>query len=292
MNAAQRHDPVKATGRFVRPQPEIDQAPRWPTTRQWPRIVLWAASQILLFLALFQAYKMVRKSFITRAESVAYDNALDILRWQGKLGLNFELDWQRWVLDQGSLIKVFNNIYAYYMYGFYACAIILLVMSPVRYRYLRRVFIISMLVALPWYVIYPLAPPRFMEPYGWPFVDTLAVYGPNYFSESGLVTANRFAAMPSMHCGWTMVAGIMIAAAIPGKWVGRGVGLFLTLLLPVTVIVTGNHYWLDVVGGWIVIGVSLLINRALPFPLPIAWPWQSSAREGASAAASQAARGS
>lgn len=257
-------------------RPPGDHELRWPAHRDWPRIVLWAGSQILLFLALFQVYKMVRKTFITRAESVAYDNALDILRYQGWLNSNFELDWQRWVLDRGDLILVFNNIYAYYMYGFYACAIILLVMSPVRYQYLRRVFIISMVVALPWYALYPLAPPRFMEPYGWPFVDTLAVYGPNYFSESGLVTANRFAAMPSMHCGWTMVAGLMISAAVPWRWLGRSLFVFLTLLLAVTVIVTGNHYWLDIVGGWAVVGASLAINRFLPFPLSIRWPWQSS----------------
>jgi len=237
-----------------------------------------AGSQILLFLALFQVYKMVRKTFITRAEGVAYDNALDILRYQGWINANFELGWQRWVLDQGDLILVFNNIYAYYMYGFYACAIILLVMSPIRYRYLRRVFIISMIVALPWYALYPLAPPRFMGQYGWPFVDTLAVYGPNYFSESGLVTANRFAAMPSMHCGWTMVAGLMISAAVPWRWLGRSLFVFLTLLLAVTVIVTGNHYWLDIIGGWAVVSVALLINRALPFPLPLRWPWQSPVR--------------
>lgn len=264
---------LNSTGRFLRPP--HDGTPRWPAPREWPRLVLWAGSQILLFLALFQVYKMVRKTFITRAEGVAYDHALDILRYQGWLNANFELDWQRWVLDRGDLILVFNNIYAYYMYGFYACAIILLVMSPVRYRYLRRVFIISMLVALPWYALYPLAPPRFMEPYGWPFVDTLAVYGPDYFSESGLVTANRFAAMPSMHCGWTMVAGLMIAAAVPWRWLGRTLFIFLTLLLAVTVIVTGNHYWLDIVGGWAVVGASLLINRHLPFPLPITWPWRS-----------------
>jgi membrane-associated phospholipid phosphatase len=44
--------------------------------------------------------------------------------------------------------------------------------------------------------------------------------------------------------------------------------------MAVTVIVTGNHYWLDVIGGWLVVAVSLLINRWLPFPLPIRWPWQ------------------
>lgn len=278
---------MKDLGSLFRPQPELDQQPRWPASSQWPRIIAWSVSQIVLFLALFQAYKMVRKTFITRAESVAYGNALDILSLQGSIGLNFELSWQRWVLDRGDLIMVFNNIYAYYMYGFYACAIILLALAPVRYLYLRRLFITTMIVALPWYAIYPLAPPRFMEPYGWPFVDTLAVYGPNYFSETGLVTANRFAAMPSMHCGWSMVAGIMLAQALPWPRIGWALAGFITLMMGVVVIVTGNHYWLDIIGGWAVVGVSLVINRLLPFPLPLRWPWQQAPQPTAHSAVAQ-----
>ena len=126
-----------------------------------------------------------------------------------------------------------------------------------------------MVVALPWYAIYPLAPPRFMGDYGWDFVDTLAVYGPNYFSEqrARLRKPVRGDAEHALrldddrrHHGRRCHA---LAVARPD------LGVFLTLLLGVTVIVTGNHYWLDVVGGWIVIGLSLLINRLLPFPLPI-----------------------
>jgi len=251
-----------------------DPGPGLPAARHWPGKLLWGASQIVLFLALFQVYKLVRKTFITRAESVAFENALQILDVQGALHANVELTWQRWVLERGDLILVFNNFYAYFMYVFYACAVSLLILSPVRFRYLRRVFLLTMLIALPWYIIYPLAPPRFMQPYGWDFVDTLAVYGPNYFSETGLVTANRYAAMPSMHCGWTLVGAIMIAAAIPWKGIGRAIGLFLVVFITATVIVTGNHYWLDVVGGWIVVQLALVINRLLPYPLQIRWPGQ------------------
>ncbi len=117
-----------------------------------------------------------------------------------------------------------------------------------------------MIIALPWYALYPLAPPRFMQPYGWPFVDTLAVYGPNYFSESGLVTANRFAAMPSMHGGWTLVMRIMLSAALPWRWTGRVMSLLLVGLIAFTVIVTANHYWIDIIGGWVVVGLALFIN--------------------------------
>lgn len=250
-----------------------DPEPALPAARDLPRTLVWAASQIVLFLALFQAYKLVRKTFITRAESVAFEHALQIFDIQGALHANFELTWQRWVLDRGDLILIFNNYYAYFMYVFYACAIVLLTLAPARFRYLRRVFVLTMLIALPWYIIYPLAPPRFMQPYGWKFVDTLAVYGPNYFSESGLVTANRYAAMPSMHCAWTLVGGMMIAAAIPWRGLGRVIGLLLVVFISVTVMVTANHYWLDIVGGWIVVLLALAINRLLPYPLTNRWPW-------------------
>lgn len=247
--------------------------PSVPKMRDLPRLVLFGASQIVLFLVLFQVYKVVRRTFITRAETVAFDNAEQILDIQGALGANFELHLQRWVLDRGDLILVFNYFYAWFMWVFYAAAMILLFFAPQRYLYLRRVFFLSMLLALPWYVIYPLAPPRFMQPYGWDFIDTLVIYGPNYFSETGLVTANRYAAMPSMHVGWTTIGALMVWGAFPGRFriVGQVLAVLLVAMITFTVMVTGNHYWLDAVGGWIIVGAALAINRALPWRLPMPW---------------------
>jgi hypothetical protein len=261
-----------------------DHEPSLPTVRDLPRVVLFGGGQILLFLVLFQLYKVVRRTFITRAEGVAYDNALQILDIQGALNANFELSLQQWVLDRGDLILFFNYFYAWFMWIFYTCAMILLFFAPQRYLYHRRVFFLTMVLALPWYVIYPLAPPRFMQPYGWEFVDTLQVYGPNYFSESGLVTANRFAAMPSMHVGWTTLGALMLWVAFPGRFriLGRGVSVVLILLVTITVMITGNHYWMDAVGGWIILGAAFAINRMLPWRIPLPWS-EPSARSPSSA---------
>jgi hypothetical protein len=227
------------------------------------------ATQIILFMILMQAYKMVRKTFIQRAERVAFDNALDLLWLQGKLGLNIELDLQKFVLDHDWMIWFFNRYYTYFMTGFYICAASAILFAPKHYPFLRRTFFASMVLALPWYAIYPLAPPRFMDPYGYPFLDTLAVYGPNYFSDSGLVTANRYAAMPSMHCGWTLIGAVMLAYAYP-KWrVGAIVGGTHTALMFLTVMVTGNHYVLDIVGGVLVAGAAFVV--AYWFPTWRAW---------------------
>jgi hypothetical protein len=250
-----------------------DGEPSVPAARDLPRVVLFGAGQIVLFLILFQLYKVVRRTFITRAETVAFDNAQDILAFQGALHLNFEVDLQQWVLERGDLIMVFNYFYSWFMWVFYGCCMILLFFAPQRYLYLRRVFLLTMILALPWYAIYPLAPPRFMQPYGYDFVDTILTYGPNYFSESGLVTANRYAAMPSMHVGWTTVGAMMLWVAFPGafKYVGRVLAVLLVAMIVTTVMVTGNHYWMDAVGGWIIVLAALAINRWLPWRLPMPW---------------------
>lgn len=271
-----------ARGGWLRPP--VDEAPRWPNRRQLVHRALYAIGQVILFLVLFQAYKMVRKLFIQRAEDVAFDNALDILRWEKWLHIDVELRMQQWVLDRPSgLIWFFDHWYSYFTYVFYACAVICILFAPVRYGYLRRVYFLTMLVALPWYFIYPLAPPRFMDQYGFPFIDTMAVFGPNYFSSSGLVTANQLAAMPSMHVGWTTVAAFMVAAALPWHNFSRVVATFLVAGICLTVAVTANHYVLDMVGGWIVVAVCLAVNRLFPYPLPIPWPWRSRAEEPATA---------
>jgi hypothetical protein len=255
--------------------PPDDQPPRFPAGRQLPHVLLYAAGQLAFFFVLLQVYKLARKAFIPPDSAIAYDHAKDVLHFEEKLGLMFELDLQRWVLDQGGwLIKGFNYFYAYYQWTFYACIIFLGIMAPARFRYMRRAYFISMAIATPMYLIYPLAPPRFMGNYGWPFVDALSVYGPNYFSDKGLVTANRFAAMPSMHVGWTTFAGLCLLLAVPWRKVGIALFALLTTAIVLTVMVTGNHYWLDAVGGWLVITAAFIINRLLPYPLPIRWPWQ------------------
>lgn len=252
--------------------PPDDQPPRLPRGRELLRRIPWLLSQFALYLVMFQVYKLARKQFIPPDASIAYGHAKDVLRFEESLGLMFELDLQRWVLDRGDwLIAFFNNVYAYYMWIFHFGMLALALMAPARYRYIRRAFFISMAIATPMYLIYPLAPPRFMEPHGWPFLDTLAIYGPNYFSETGLVTANRFAAMPSMHVGWTTFTAIALMLAIPQRKLGLAVMALLTVLIALTVMITGNHYWLDAVGGWLVIGLAYVINRFVPYPLLQAW---------------------
>lgn len=234
--------------------------------------LIWSVAQGVLILAAFQVYKTVRRFGIPEDTSIAFDHARDVIHSEKRLHLFFELDWQAWALSHGDwYIRFFNYVYAYYMWWVVGGFCLLAFFAPRRYQYLRRAFFISMLLVTPMYLIYPLAPPRFMEPHGWSFIDTMAVYGPNYFSETGLVQANRYAAMPSMHVGWTTFVAISVSMLIPTVRWRIPLVLFMASLITYVVIITGNHYWLDALVGWIFIGTAIVINHFIPFPLLQRW---------------------
>lgn len=246
------------------------------------------ALNIGAFMILFQAYKMVRKQFIQRAETLAFDHALQIIDLQKRLHIFFELDLQDWVLKHEWMIRGLNWYYAAFMWTFYGCCVVAIILAPDVFRKYRRVFLLTMVLALPWYALYPLAPPRLLwehgpaSAFGLPhhFIDTLSVYGPNYFSNSGsggssggggLVTANRFAAMPSMHIGWSTVGAFMLAGAIQWRRLGTVLAVLHVVIMTITVMATGNHYFLDAVGGWLIVLAAFIVARLLPDRIPMPW---------------------
>ena len=222
-------------------------------------------------MAAFQAYKTVRRGMAQRAESIAYDHALQILRWEERLGIDLELRVQQRIVEHDWLFWFFNRYYMAMMWMFYACCVVAILRAPAHYPYLRRVFLCSMLLALPWFYLYPLAPPRFMGEYGYPFLDSQAVYGPNYFSGRSPVTANQFAAMPSMHCGWTTIGAAMLAYALPRRHLGLILGATYAAVMFLTVVVTGHHYFLDIAGGLVTAGGAFALAWMIPHVLQLAW---------------------
>jgi membrane-associated phospholipid phosphatase len=111
------------------------------------------------------------------------------------------------------------------------------------------------------------------ERYG--FVDTAAEYftvGPQIeiaFGDDGQPTAaavrefgNLFAAMPSLHVGWSTWVALALWPMVRHRW-----GRVLLALYPTAVVfgivVTGNHWLLDALGGWVVLALAYLLARAL-----------------------------
>ena len=121
------------------------------------------------------------------------------------------------------------------------------------------------------FVSYPMAPPRLA---GLGYVDTVTRSSRSYRYLQPPAFVNQYAAMPSLHVGWDLLAGMAIFTATTIVAV-RVLACLMPVLMVWAVIATGNHYLLDVVAGCILVlvgyGLSLLLerrrNRARPAPL-------------------------
>jgi membrane-associated phospholipid phosphatase len=264
---------VDSTSARLQPHAQELAAPelRERTRARWVGNFLFVViANILVFNILFQLYKMVRRSFITRSERIGYEHADQIIDIEKRLHLYYEIDLQRWVLSLDSSVMTFlSYFYSSFMWLFFACCVVAIAFRPQVYPRYRRVFILSMLIALPWYALYPLAPPRFMTGEG--FIDATVLYGPSDITDTPLVQANQYAAMPSMHVGWTTIGAFMLAMALPKYKIGWFLGALLVALMCLTVMATGHHWWLDFIGGWIVVAAAFGVARILPERIDIPW---------------------
>lgn len=224
--------------------------------------MLGVTAQLAGLVGLLIGYSWLRKSIFQRPAAVAYAHAHDVIEWQRRLGIpisRVELPLQRWVIDRPGLLDFFNVYYQQFKPALYLCALACLLLAPAAFRRIGVVFLFATAIALPWYALYPLAPPRLMPEYG--FVDTLAVFGGAQSSASGVGGANQFAAMPSMHIGWTLIGALWLAAALPWWRIGAVIGGLHLTLMCLTVMITGNHYALDILGGLLVVGTACVLAR-------------------------------
>jgi hypothetical protein len=96
------------------------------------------------------------------------------------------------------------------------------------------------------------------------FVDTLADYGGpwSFDSETMASISNQYAAMPSLHIGWATWCAFAVWPLLRNRWAKAAVLLYPAATL-FAIVVTGNHYWIDGVGGLIVFGLGALIGMGL-----------------------------
>ena len=96
------------------------------------------------------------------------------------------------------------------------------------------------------------------------FVDTLAHYGGLWsFDTSAMAEiSNQYAAMPSLHIGWSTWCAIAMWPLMRRRWQRIAVLLY-PLLTLLCIVVTANHYWLDGVGGLVVFSVGSLLGWRL-----------------------------
>lgn len=223
----------------------------WFRNRGRPNLLFEA----ILIIVAYWLYTLVRNGVPTQVAEATV-RAYDLHDFEKQIGLAFERPINQTLADIDWLIIPINYYYATMHFGVTILVLIWLWRShPMRYRGLRTVLYITNGVALIGFWLVPLAPPRFLPG----FVDTVVHYDTwgSWASADVAEISNQYAAMPSMHAGWSLWCGLIIFVLSTNPW-AKGFGVAYPLVTGFVVIATGNHFVLDIVGGWLALGVGFI----------------------------------
>jgi membrane-associated phospholipid phosphatase len=119
---------------------------------------------------------------------------------------------------------------------------------------LRNTLIVTNVIALVGFYAFPTAPPRMFATLG--FVDTVkSSSAPGHGHGLLPLPSNQYAAMPSLHSADALIVGVSLALLVRSRPI-KAAWLLWPLTVWFAVLVTGNHFWLDVVGGIIAAGIG------------------------------------
>ena len=195
-------------------------------------------------------------------EAMAHSHA--IIHLEQQLGIFREPSLQRLLAKNVVEIQFWDLVYFWgHAPAIAVVAVWLYRFRRPQYSIIRNAFLVSAVIGLLIYATYPVAPPRLISGFG--FVDTMQRYSSvSYQAQSMKPFVNPFAAVPSLHFGWSFLIAVGLAMAIrnPLRWV-------LVVLLPslmfLTVVATANHFFFDIVSGFVVclggLGASLAFQH-------------------------------
>ena len=96
--------------------------------------------------------------------------------------------------------------------------------------------------------------------------------------------SNQYAAMPSLHVAWSLWCACVLVPRLRHGW-AKALAVLYPVVTLLAVVVTANHYFLDAVGGAVVLAVGFLIGRGSPRsatapPADAIWPRRRTATGG------------
>jgi membrane-associated phospholipid phosphatase len=210
-----------------------------------PRVRPSWVGELLVVLTLLWVYDWV-KQIAAKHGGPALGHGLDVVRGEKRVGLFIEPHLNRWITEHSWLSSATSY---YYQFEFYTVAFIVLGFCwwsrPHIYRWARNALVLTNVVGLVVFVIYPTMPPRLLP--GTQFTDSVAEAG--FGSDhGGPIPADQYAAMPSLHAAWAIWVAVVLALVVRRRW-PRLVVFAYPLVTTFAVMATANHYLFDVFAG-------------------------------------------
>jgi len=254
--------------------------------------------EVLIIGGFYIVYSWIRNRFgsnIIAADGVpenAFHNAERVIRLERVLGLYHEESIQDLFLDHRWFIQ-FWNVYYGTAHFFVTLAVFVLLFFKRAdvFAQWRNTLAAMTALAIIGFAFFPLMPPRLLDQpcpqpdtvqfggacveselrpgpelrfdgtNGFGFVDTLSEFGGpwRFDNEEVASISNQYAAMPSLHIGWSTWVALAVGPLLKRRWARIAVLLY-PLATLFCIVVTANHFWLDGVGGLVVFAVGALIG--------------------------------
>jgi membrane-associated phospholipid phosphatase len=232
--------------------------------------------EVGLGVVVYFGYDALRER-VSGTSADALRHAKQIVDAERFFGLYQEHRVQQAFLDWHPFISFWNIYYGTIHFAMPVIALVAMYRkTPARYVRWRNTLLFMLGFGLIGFWLYPLTPPRLM-PAHYDFVDTAAEYfnfGPQQriaLGANGEPTAaakaafgNLYAAMPSLHVGWATWSVLALLPLVRRRWLKVLLCCY-PLATIFAIVVTGNHWILDAVGGWVVLalgyGATVLLER-------------------------------
>lgn len=187
----------------------------------------------------------------------------ELLRAERWLGIDIELAANHWLAAHWFLAEIAAWEYAVtYIVTTFAVLGLIWWRRPAEYPWARNTLLLTTLIAIACFALWPATPPRLLPGTG--FTDVVALSHP-FLSWGGSSAvsagANQFAAMPSLHVGWAVWVTAVTVRARASR-TGYALAFAHLVLTTIVVVATGNHYLLDVAGGAALVGLAIGAERA------------------------------
>jgi PAP2 superfamily len=222
--------------------------------------VLAATREVGIVALAALAYTAVR--VLTKGDlHQAQENGRRILDVERTLHLDWESPIQSFALAHTALSTLADWIY---IWGFWpvlaGSAVFLYGCHRHEYFRLRNAVFLSGLIGFGFFAFLPVAPPRLVDPQ---LVDTITNQTGWYRTVLPASAVNEYAAMPSLHVGWSLLVGVALARAIGPR--AYALALVVPGAMAFAVVATANHYVLDaIVGSAVALTALALASRSRP----------------------------
>ena len=159
-----------------------------------------------------------------------------------RLGVFVEPAVHGWVADRSWLLAVMTVLYlSVHVPATVGALVWCRLERPLGFRLARDTFLWTQGIVIAGYLIVPTAPPSMLQSFA-------ATPRPAHASGFVHTVQSPFAAMPSGHVAFAVVAAAIVAAHARPRWIRLAAVLY-PLAVTVIVVGTANHLWLDAVAG-------------------------------------------